>query len=245
MNGGLRSLFGARPLPTDIRLASLTLPLDIRSSPRARRLSLRVCAATRSVKLTVPARTSEAHALAFLERNRDWLLRESARRLPPPIEFAPGTSLPVAGTDLLLAEGGGRLARREGDRLLVPGEAALYAGRVKRWLQQEALRLLEAETRGAARRLPKTVRQVRVGDFRSRWGSCSADGRIAYSWRLLLAPPFVRRAVVAHETAHLLEMNHGPDFWALATELLGHSHAEARCWLKANAPLLMRYGAGR
>ena len=244
MIGALRSLFGAgQPLPTQVALPAGTFPLRIARNPRARRLSLRVCAASRSVKLTLPQHVDDAHALAFLERHRGWLAREAGARLPPPVPFAPGIRLPVAGADLLLARTEGRIARQESGCLLVPGEGGLYAARVRRWLQAQALQLLQAETLALAQRIDRPVRQVRVGDFRSRWGSCAPDGRIAYSWRLLLAPPAVRHAVVAHEVAHLLEPNHGRRFWAAATMLLGRPHDEARHWLKANAPMLMRYGA--
>ena len=235
---------GRHGLPDSIQLAAGELPLKTVASPRARRLSLRLCVATRSIRLTVPAGVSKRDALAFLERHRDWLAREAAKRLLPPVAFAPGIRLPVAGAELLLVPGSGRLVRRDGDRLLVPGDGALFAGRTKRWLLAEAQRLLTVETAAMAARIGRPVRAVRVGDFRSRWGSCAPDGRIAYSWRLLLAPNHVREAVVAHEVAHLLEPNHGPRFWKTATLLLGRPHDEARQWLKANAPLLMRYGAG-
>lgn len=206
-------------------------------------MSLRICAATRSAKLTVPPRVGAARIKAFLEQQHGWLAHQAAVRLLPPVPFAPGARLPVAGGELLLAPGDGRSVRRDGDLLRVPGEGDLYAGRVKRWLRAEALCMLEPETRALAARLGHDVRCVQVGDFRSRWGSCSSDGRIAYSWRLLLAPPQVRAAVVAHEVAHLREPNHGDRFWQTATLLLGRPHDEARAWLRANGPQLMRYGA--
>ncbi|MGL6044320.1 MAG: M48 family metallopeptidase, partial [Sandaracinobacteroides sp.] len=113
------------------------------------------------------------------------------------------------------------------------------------WLAAEALRLLEPETRAVALSLPKPVQKVRVGDFRSRWGSCAADGRIAYNWRLVLAPGHVRRAVVAHEVAHLAVPNHSADFWNLAAQLLGESHAPSRAWLRTNGPMLHSFGASQ
>ena len=219
------------------------MPLVVRMNPRARRLSLRVCAASRTVKLTLPPRASKAAALAFVEGHRGWIAAQAERRLPQPVPFAPGACLPLGGGSLLLAVGTGRLPRREGDMLFVPGEGPLFAGRVKRWLANESQRVLEAETRMLALRIGREVREVRVGDFRSRWGSCAPDGRIAYSWRLILAPAHVREAVVAHEVAHLLEPNHGPRFWKTATVLLGRPHAEARAWLRANGVLLLSYGA--
>lgn len=218
------------------------LPLKLVVSARARRVSLRVCAGTRTLKLTVPKGVSRARALAFVEQQRGWIAAQAARRLPEAVPFRPGAVLPLGDGELRLERGTGRLARREGDVLWVPGEGSLFAGRVRRWLAAEARRVLETETRALAVQTGKPVREVRVGDFRSRWGSCAADGRIAYSWRLLLAPAQVRHSVVAHEVAHLLEPNHGPGFWRLATELLGHSHKEARGWLKANGPALHSYG---
>lgn len=229
-------------LPHVLHLPTGAVPLEIGVNRRARRMSLRLCPARRVARLTLPPRTGRARALDFLDRNRGWLMDQARRRLLPAIAFQPGATLPVAGRDLHLDMGAGRFVQQQDDRLLVPGTGEVYAGRVRRWLKQEALTLLEAETRELATMAGRPVAAVRVGDFSSRWGSCSADGRIAYSWRLLLAPEFVRRSVVAHEVAHLVEMNHGPRFWALATELLGTCHDAARQWLRAHAPELMRYG---
>lgn len=215
----------------------------VKVNARARRMSLRVCSSTRSVKLTLPPRVAKARALAFVEGHQGWIAAQAQRRLPAPVPFVPGTILPLGDGTLLLAQGTGRGARRDGDQLLVPGDGALFAGRVKRWLAAESQRVLEAETRALALRIGRDIREVRVGDYRSRWGSCAPDGRIAYSWRLILAPAHVRHSVVAHEVAHLVEPNHGPRFWKTATALLGQPHDEARGWLRANGPLLLSYGA--
>jgi len=236
--------FQARPSPP----AEVEgLPLVVQVNPRARRISIRVCAATRSVRLTLPPRASRARAAAFLNEQRPWIRRQAALRAPLPIPFAPGAEIPFADGTLKLAPGAGRTARREGDILLVPGSGDLFAGRVRRWLQAEALRLLDPETRALAARLGKPVQSVGTGDYRSRWGSCAlgpGGARITYSWRLVLAPTHVRRAVVAHEVAHLAEPNHGPDFWRLATDLLGDTHTVARKWLRDHGPALHRAGAG-
>ncbi|TPE58804.1 M48 family metallopeptidase [Sandaracinobacter neustonicus] len=205
-------------------------------------MSLRLCTASRSVKLTLPPRASLAQARAFVASHQGWIEAQAARRLPQPLPFVPGALLPVAGEPLRLMPGSGRIARRDGDTLLVPGEGPLFAARTQRWLKAESLRLLDSETRSIAALIGREVKEVRVADPRSRWGSCAADGRIAYSWRLILAPDFVRRSVVAHEVAHLAEMNHSVRFWRLATQLLGEPHDKARNWLRANGPLLLSYG---
>jgi hypothetical protein len=218
------------------------LPVVLTVNPRARRISLRLCAGTRTLRLTLPPRASRSRALAFLAEQEDWVRRQAAHRLPPATPFRPGLTLPVDGTPLTLATGTGRRPLLAGHTLHVPGTDSLYAGRVRRWLAAQALATLDAETRALAPRTGKPVRQVKVGDFRSRWGSCAPDGRIAYNWRLILAPPPVRHAVVAHEVAHLAEPNHGPRFWALAESLLGTPHAEARAWLRTHGPSLHGYG---
>ncbi len=215
----------------------------VRVNARARRITLRLCTQSRTVKLTLPPRSSRARAEAFLADQQGWLARQAELRLPPPVPFRPGAVLPFGDGALLLAAGSGRRTLRDGDTLLVPGDGTLFAGRVRRWLAAEAVRVLEPETRAVAARLGRSVRAVAAGDFSSRWGSCGRDGRIAYSWRLLLAPEHVREAVVAHEVAHLAEHNHGAGFWRLATALLGRPHAPARAWLAANSARLHSYGA--
>ena len=246
MIAAFRSLLGAtrrETLPDHVMLPGGPLPLVARVNPRARRLSLRICAASRSVRLTLPPRAGIAHARAFLESHQGWIEAQALRRLPPPRPFVPGALIPVGGAQMQLVPGSGRIARRSGETLLVPGEGPLFAARTQRWLKAEALTLMEGETRALAACIGREVREVRVADPRSRWGSCAADGRIAYSWRLILAPDHVRRSVVAHEVAHLVEMNHGVRFWRLATDLLGEPHDAARGWLRANGPLLLSYGA--
>ena len=117
----------------------------------------------------------------------------------------------------------------------------MLAGRTLRWLKAAALADVEEATHRLAGVIGRAVAQVRVGDPRARWGSCAsgraaAGGRIAYSWRLILAPAFVRGNVVAHEVAHLVHGNHGPDFHALLAQLDPHE-ASSRRWLR-------QHGAG-
>jgi hypothetical protein len=219
------------------------VPLVVRQSGRARRITLLVCPARRSAILTLPPRTAAREAERFLAAQREWL-GAAAGRLPPPLPFRPGTSLPFGDGQLVL-DTAGRGARREGDRLFAGGDGALYASRIRRWLVAAARAQLAADTAALAARLGRTDVQVTVGDYRSRWGSCRADGRIAYSWRVLMAPAFVRTSLVAHEVAHLAHPDHGRAFWRLATDLLGADHEPARAWLRAHGPMLHAIGAER
>jgi predicted metal-dependent hydrolase len=217
-------------------------PLRVVRHASARVMRLRVDPRDGAVRLTLPRRASLRRAFAWVEEQRPWIEAQLAARSPGR-RFEAGSIIDVGDESLrLLADPHGRGVRRDGDCLLVGGDPDLFELRVLRWLKAEARRVLEAETRALADIAGVTVRRVSVGDTRSRWGSCSADGDIRYSWRLILAPSFVRRSTVAHEVAHRVHMNHGPAFKRLETELLGESPSAARAWLRAHGPSLHGYG---
>jgi predicted metal-dependent hydrolase len=215
----------------------------LRESPRARRLRLRIDMRTRSVILTIPKRVSRRSALAWAEGHRAWAER-ALEALPETIPIVPGAFVPLHGLphridwDPVRPR---RIARGEG-RLLVGGPIEGVERRVLRWLKAHALDLLGRETAELAHHAGVIVARVGVGDPVSRWGSCSASGAIRYSWRLILAPDFVRRATVAHEVAHRVHLNHGHEFHALVAALLGADPAPARAWLKREGASLHRYG---
>lgn len=217
--------------------------LIVRRSAQARRITLAVDPRDGRVRLTVPKRAALAPALAWVETRRGWI-EAALARLPVPAPLAPGLSLPLEGSPMLIdwRPDSSRTVTREGGRLIVGGPADLVGGRVLRWLRAEALRVLEAETRALAAAVGLVVGRVRVGDARGRWGSCSSSGDIAYSWRLILAPPAVRQATVAHEVAHLMHMDHGPAFHAAVERLLGRCPNAERTWLKRNGAGLHQVG---
>jgi predicted metal-dependent hydrolase len=128
------------------------------------------------------------------------------------------------------------------ETLRVGGPLDLIGPRVVRWLKREARQLLEAETYECAAKIGVSVGDVGIGDPVSRWGSCAASGDIRYSWRLILAPGFVRRAIVAHEVAHRIHMNHSPAFHALAAQLLGDDPRLANRWLRDHGTGLHWFG---
>jgi predicted metal-dependent hydrolase len=126
-------------------------------------------------------------------------------------------------------------------RLCVAGEAPHLPRRVRDYLKREARRELETASRAAARALGVNIRRVSVRDQSSRWGSCSTTGVLSYSWRLILAPPFVLEYLAAHEVAHLVEMNHSRRFWRLV-ERICPDMTRAKAWLDAHGAGLHRYG---
>jgi predicted metal-dependent hydrolase len=218
-------------------------PVRLKVSPRARRMRLSVDPRTRSVLLTVPRRVSRRRALAWASGHRAWI-EAALAEIPPASAFAPGAPVPLRGEPHVIdwdAARPRRIERLEG-RLVAGGPLDALERRILRWLKAEALALLKLETAEFAARAGVTVARIGIGDPVSRWGSCSATGAIRYSWRLILAPDFVRRATVAHEVAHRVHLNHGPEFHLFLADLLGADPRPARAWLKREGAALHRIG---
>ncbi|MBY0581322.1 MAG: M48 family metallopeptidase [Sphingomonas sp.] len=219
--------------------------VDIVRHPRARRTRLSVDPASGRVRLTLPPRVSEAAGLRWAEAHRGWIEDQQAR-LPRPQPFVPGEQIPFDDARLTIAWQADvpRRVIRSGTALIVGGPIDGVNRRVAAWLKRQALAILRAETDEFAAAAGVTVTGVSVGDPRGRWGSCSSSGAIRYSWRLVLAPAWVRRATVAHEVAHRVHMNHGPAFHALVATLYQADPTPARHWLRREGAALHWFGRG-
>lgn len=129
-------------------------------------------------------------------------------------------------------------------RICVAGETPHVDRRVADFLRREARADLEKASRQCAQMLGLAIKQVSIRDPSSRWGSCSTTGVLSYSWRLILAPPYVLDYLAAHEVAHLVEMNHSPRFWRVVDKLCPNVK-RAKAWLDAHGTELHRYGMPR
>jgi predicted metal-dependent hydrolase len=218
-------------------------PLELRIDRRARRLKLRIDADRRRVVLTCPPRASRRAALEWANRQRDWAQRAIAE-IPELSPLVPGAAIPFEGHEVRLEWNASapRAPSLIGEVLVCGGPVQSFGTRILRWLKAEALERLSTDTADAASRASVTVTSVRVGDAGTRWGSCSSAGAIRYNWRLVLAPPHVRRWVVAHEVAHRVHMNHGPEFKALEGRLYGAGVDAARMELRALSARLKGIG---
>ncbi|MFS4581092.1 M48 family metallopeptidase [Phaeobacter sp. C3_T13_0] len=217
------------------------VPLTLRRSARARRISLRVSGLDGRVTLTLPPRVPDREALAFAREKESWI-REHLERHPDSVEVDYGSVLPIDGQPRQVVAGGGRRVLLKSGQLAVPGaDKGVKPGRrIQRYLRELARdRLADASDQYAAA-LGCGYNRISLRDTRSRWGSCSSEGALMYSWRLILAPPEVLRYVAAHEVAHLAEMNHSPAFWAIVQQLYGN-YDGARGWLRSEGNNLHRY----
>jgi predicted metal-dependent hydrolase len=220
----------------------------LRRHRQARRYTLRIAAATREVTLTIPPRGSLKEARAFAQKHGGWIAAR-LHRLPEAVRFADGIVFPLRGVPHRIVHRRGARGTvwtetdQSSERLLcVAGDAPHIDRRVGDFLRREARRDLDAASRRYAATLGVGVRRVAVRDQASRWGSCSTEGALSYSWRLILAPAFVLDYLAAHEVAHLVEMNHSARFWRLVQRICP-DHERAKVWLDVHGSDLHRYGA--
>jgi len=225
-----------------LAVEGLPAPVTLVRRRDAVRLTLRIDPRSLGIRVTAPADVAAGEVRAFVARHRGWIERRLAA-VPAGTGFEDGAVVPVLGVDHTIRHAPRQAApviRRDG-LISVGGGADFVARRVRDWLVAEARRELSGRARAKAARIGRRVAGVSVRDTRSRWGSCSAAGRLNFSWRLILAPEPVLDYVVAHEVAHLAELNHGPRFWALCATLCDDV-AGAKSWLKRHGAGLHRYG---
>ena len=227
----------------------LPVPVEIRPMRGARRMRLRYDDHRRVLKLTCPLRTSRRAALAWAAEQRAWVDTQLADALPAE-PFTPGAVIPVEGEDVRLvwAEDEPRVPRIQAGAMRCGGPRSAFPKRIESFLKRLALESLSRETAEIAAVAGVPPSAVSVGDASTRWGSCSAERRIRYSWRLILAPAAARRFVVAHEVAHLLHLDHSPAFKQAEARLFAHfgcgDVAAARLLLRRVGPRLRRIGRG-
>ncbi len=241
-SAGLRAPPPPSLAATEIALAGRRVPLRLRRSKRARRMLLKLDIGSGGIELVLPPRATEAQARHFLDQNKGWLTAHLGD-LAPPIRFADGVAVPILGVEHVIRWQPERrgAVRRSGRDILVGGAPEHLNRRVTDWLKAEARREIAPRARAQALKVDRRVTRISLRDTRSRWGSCSVRGSLSFSWRLILAPEWVVAYVVAHEVAHLVEMNHGQRFWALVNRLAADADG-ARAWLRSSGPMLHRYG---
>ena len=227
-----------------LRIEGRHVEVTLRLNPRARRLIVKVHPSTGEVTVVAPSHRSLDRALAFARGESRWIARQ-LERVPQVVHLGLGANIPFRGRDcrILKGEAGrGSVWQDEDGHIRVNGRDEHVSRRLLDFLKREARKTLETRSLAFAARLGTKPRRVAVRDTSSRWGSCSVSRSISFSWRLILAPDDVLDYVVAHEVAHLVEMNHGPRFWRLV-RLLVPDIDGPQAWLKRNGVALHRYAA--
>ncbi len=215
------------------------IPLILRRSARAKRISLRISQLDGRVTLTLPKRLAEREALDFARSKEGWIRKHLDAR-GADLQVLPGVEVPVAGQMLKVARGQGRRVQIGADFIAVPGPEERVGVRLASHLKLVARDRLAAASDAYAAQLGLGYSRLTLRDARSRWGSCTSDGALMFSWRLIMTPPEVLNYVAAHEVAHLAQMNHSPAFWAEVTRLYG-DYDPPRRWLRTHGSGLHRY----
>lgn len=247
--GLLRRILPTPPAPVRERMhevAGRSLLMRIVTSDRARRLTLRIETGGRGLRVTVPPGVGEAEIDRFVSRHTGWL-EQRLSKLPDRPQVRPGVKIPLRGVPHLIVHEPGRRGTvlvetiGGGPALVVCGDRRHLARRIADFLKREAKGDIEKLVARHAATVGRKAKSVRFKDTSSRWGSCTADGGLSFSWRIMMAPPAVIDYLVAHEVAHLKEMNHGPKFWALCEKLCPDTK-RCRAWLKRNGGALQAIG---
>jgi predicted metal-dependent hydrolase len=238
-----------KPLPDHIEIdaGSRAVRIRLKANPRAQRYLLRLPADRSGPVLTVPKGGNLARAEHFARQHIDWLLERLQDR-PDHVALRAGDVVPLRGEDHVIVPTGrlrglvsSGLTHCGSPALLVPGMEDHVPRKVTAWLKEQARADLTLRADLHARTIGRKIAAISVRDTKSRWGSCAANGRLSFSWRLILAPADILDYVAAHEVAHLKEMNHSARFWRLCEELAPQT-PQARLWLRENGRHLHGYG---
>lgn len=218
--------------------------LHIKMSPNAKKLALRLDSHARRVNLVIPKRASLKKAYEFAQQNQGWI-EDKINALPEPVPFVHGCTIPVMGKNRVLSitKGNTKVTKIKIGAADIDVSTQLDdpAPRISRTLRKHAEEELYLLSITKAAKLNRTLKTFSVRDMRSRWGSCSTDGRLSLSWRLVFAPMASIDYVISHEIAHLIHGDHGRAFWALCEEL-STDYAIGKEWMRLNGVNLGRYG---
>jgi len=225
-----------------IDVGGRSVPLLLRHHPRARRLILKIDAETDGAVVTIPPGTTIADGLEMAKRQSDWIVRQ-LDGLPRRVPFEDGRRVPFMGQDLLIRH---MPASRGtvwivGDTLCVAGQAEHLARRLTDWMKRRVRQEISAKVEEKAARIQCRAGRISIRDTRTRWGSCTEDGGMSFSWRLVMTPGYVLDYVVAHEVAHLVHMDHGARFWSLVEDLAADMKG-AKHWIDGQGATLHRIG---
>jgi len=217
-----------------------TVQLRLEINPKARRLILRIDERQRQAVAVAPCKSALNEALSFAQSRADWLYQQIST-LPDLVPVKAGGRISLRGEACLISlEGSQRSPRLDAGpplTLHVPGAEETVGKRVERFLRQSARQDLSHSIARACAQLDVPLPRFSLKDTRTRWGSCTSDGKLSFSWRLIMAPANILDYVAAHECAHLLEMNHSQAFWAHVARCRPDWPGERR-WLRQNGHML-------
>lgn len=196
----------------------------VRFSARRKTLALKVVEG--QIVVYAPTGTSQQCINAFVQRSQSWIDKQQVKQQKQQADLADKTytldgQFMYLGRSYTLAQ-----LLAEDVHTDQPLQSQLI-----HWFQQQAKRLLEKKTQAMAARIRQPYQGIRLGYYRSKWGSCNSKRVLSYHWAIVQAPEAVIDYLVAHEVSHLKHMNHSAQFWALVATLCPDYQVH-RKWLR-------------
>jgi len=227
----------------EIELNGKQYPIRFKRSARSKSVSLSADVIEGEVKITLPRNEPVGRALRFADEKKQWLAA-SFSDAPEGRPLEVDGSFPYEG-DRLFIRWDRALPRKialSGDEITLGGAIESVQPRVLRWLKQNAIDAYTYDLKEYCERADAKIPALAIGDARGRWGSYSSRGTMRISWRLIMAPPFVRRSVIAHEVAHIKHMDHSREFYDWLDFLYEGNRKQADLWLRKNGKALHMVG---
>ncbi len=228
-------------VPQYLEVNTNRIPLVVRRNRRAKRIYLRYNPTDHNFSLTLPQRARIADGMDFIRHKSDWIA-ETLQQMPAKKTLKPGVVIPVLGEKCRLRydpDMRNLFALKDG-QLIISGPREQWDKRVEDALKKIVRNEIAGLAEVKAAEIHRRVRRITLRDTRSRWGSCSSDANLMFSWRLIFAPYEVLDYVVAHEVAHLRHLNHSPAFWDVVS-LLCPDYMDWKDWLQLHGKELYRF----
>lgn len=232
------------PDPTFIYIKDHDITVRVTTHQRARRFILKQDLKNGGFVLTRPPRSSFRSAEKFVADHTSWLLKHNTHSAAD-MRFSDGGHFHFYGQKMAIRNIPEKLRGvpfAEDGVFYVPGHPDNMHRKICDFLRDDFRKTISRLAHEKAGRIRTKIRRIRIGDQKTRWGSCSSTGTLSFSCRLVFAPDYVVDYIAAHEVAHMIHMDHSPKFWALCQELYDHGDIfDAKQWLKKNHDLLTTY----
>lgn len=213
--------------------------VKIRFSKRASSYAIRM-SILNGVELVIPFKANVNQAYQFLLKKEEWVKNKFAQlKRPDHIAIKIGSQIPIFGVYHTIVASNDNSVAHNTINLRSYGDS-ISNWELKRILFSLLRQKIEAVAKKIAPTLGVAYKKISIRDTRSRWGSCSTNGNLSFSWRLIFASENIVEYLVAHELSHLREMNHSPRFWKLV-QTVCPDYKQARSWLKKNGYTLHSY----
>ena len=184
------------------------------------------------IVLRIPFFCPKGVAMRFLDSHQNWIAEQKQKRRAR-LVFQNGMPISILGQSVVIQHCPEKRAGVyiDGENLIVSGDAAFLNRRVSDFVKRRTAQYIDALARQLAGKIDQKINKITLKDTTSRWGSCSGKKNLNFCWRLGLAPKYVLDYIVAHEVAHLQEMNHSPAFWRVVSQLCDR-RSDAEIWLR-------------